>query len=509
LIDKKEKEKIVFTNIPEQPGVKLVCRKQSERDNNPGCLNLDNKELTNIPRLQDEEGLRSLSLQSNSIGRIDNLVSLPSLTYLDLTNNKIKEINNLQQASTLRVLILSKNNIEKIKNLQYLVRLDVLDLHSNKISKIENLGNLSELRVLNLADNRITVVNNLSGLISLKELNLRKNLIEKVNGLASCPKLQLLFLSENNIRKIENISSITEAKQLNKLTLDFNPLCVSHSLLYNFCIKACPHLKHIGTDIKRESELKNGDIAESSEKTDTTIKPSDSKPEEPSVSNEKNTDCKTIADKVEFKEKIKSQGEQHLEKKGIPHDEFIKVIEQEWKAEITRLKTKPTNIGMKKEAKNISLLKGGHAELEEGIILSIYGNALEVLDNIEFQKNVTQITFQYVHFNNIINHSNLSKLMKFQKLNKLCFSHNCLSTFSEISMLESLPYITELTIEHNTIAKTNYLKLYILSRFKNLSVLNSEPVSEIDRYLSHKLFSQYNSILHTSPLFKVYSQYNT
>lgn len=58
-------------------------------------------------------------------------------------------------------------------------------------------------------------------------------------------------------------------------------------------------------------------------------------------------------------------------------------------------------------------MQSGHAEIEGDNLLFIYGNALEVLNNTEFQKSVEQISFQYVRFDYIVNHSNLGKLKRF------------------------------------------------------------------------------------------------
>ena len=160
-------DKIIFAELPGLPGVLVVYRKPSERNVNPERLNLDRRELTQMPLLEGEERLRLLNYQHNFIVKIENLLSLPNLIFLDLYNNQIKEINSLHTVQTLRVLMLGKNLIEKIRNLNSLNKLDVLDLHSNKISKIENISHLQELRVLNLANNQISQGENLEGLLAL------------------------------------------------------------------------------------------------------------------------------------------------------------------------------------------------------------------------------------------------------------------------------------------------------------------------------------------------------
>ena len=73
-----------------------------------------------------------LTFQHNKVNRIENLISLPNLLYIDLYDNCIKEIEGVG-IPTLKVLLLPKNNISRIKNINELQKLEVLDLHNNKI----------------------------------------------------------------------------------------------------------------------------------------------------------------------------------------------------------------------------------------------------------------------------------------------------------------------------------------------------------------------------------------
>jgi leucine-rich repeat-containing protein 49 len=82
-----DEDKIIFAELPQIPGVLVVYRKPSERNANPERLNLDKRDLTHMPLLEGEERLRLLNLQHNHITKIENLVSLPQLIFLDLYNN--------------------------------------------------------------------------------------------------------------------------------------------------------------------------------------------------------------------------------------------------------------------------------------------------------------------------------------------------------------------------------------------------------------------------------------
>jgi Leucine-rich repeat (LRR) protein len=55
-------------------------------------MTLDSRNLKHIPLLEGEEKIKYLNLQNNEIQKIENLVSLPNLTFLDLSVNRLKEI---------------------------------------------------------------------------------------------------------------------------------------------------------------------------------------------------------------------------------------------------------------------------------------------------------------------------------------------------------------------------------------------------------------------------------
>lgn len=94
--------------LPQIPGIIIVYRRPSERASNPETMNLNNRSLDHIPLLEGEEKVKYLHLHGNSVSKIENLVSLPNLHYINLGANKLAEINSFQATLThLRTLILS------------------------------------------------------------------------------------------------------------------------------------------------------------------------------------------------------------------------------------------------------------------------------------------------------------------------------------------------------------------------------------------------------------------
>jgi leucine-rich repeat-containing protein 49 len=438
-------ERIIFAELPGLPGVLVMYRKPSERYANPERLNLDRRDLTQMPLLEGEDKLRLLNYQHNFITKIENLLSLPNLIFLDLYNNQIKEINGLQTVPTLRVLMLGKNQIDKIKNLNSLTKLDVLDLHSNRIGRIENLAVLHELRVLNLANNQICLFENLESLVSLTELNLRRNLIEIVRP---CPlhKLQRLFLSNNRLEKQESIEGLAVFSSLLELALDGNP--IHHSLSYPACIlNRCPQVTHL--DLKKVSS----DMKE-------TSKPI--KIEEPSTNSES----------------------------------LISVISQEWRLEVERLKSLGLDqFKRRKETANDSVLQSGHAEIEGESTLFIYGNALEVLTKAEFQDTVHSIHFLYVKFSSLTQNSLIFQLKKFTGLKKIVLSDNNFNSFIQFSKFEALTGLKSIQVENNESNFCVLFRSFAVYRFIGIEEINSEKVDENDKTRARECFQNFDRIL--------------
>ena len=220
----------LYVELAQIPNIIVVYRRPSERITNADKLSLEQRGLKHVPLLEGEEKLKQLTLSYNEITRIENIVSLPNLTYLDLASNKLSEVNKLPALQHLRILNLSKNQLTKIENLEGLPNLDVLDLNENQIAKIENLAKLPNLRILNLSNNLITVLEMPEAMMNLQELNLRKNLIGEVGQLGKMNSLLRLYLSNNKLASVEGVRSLPA---LSEITLENNPLEQSEGLLRN------------------------------------------------------------------------------------------------------------------------------------------------------------------------------------------------------------------------------------------------------------------------------------
>ncbi|KAJ8577720.1 hypothetical protein ON010_g1490 [Phytophthora cinnamomi] len=94
-------QEVHFAVTAEIPGVPIVYRNQKTKASNPERLNLDRRNLPVIPLLEGEQILRLLNLQNNVIRRIENLLGLPNLIFLDLYNNRIEPLSDADRREAL------------------------------------------------------------------------------------------------------------------------------------------------------------------------------------------------------------------------------------------------------------------------------------------------------------------------------------------------------------------------------------------------------------------------
>eukprot|EP00093_Oithona_nana_P013862 13862.XXX_257668_253458_1 [CDS] Oithona nana genome sequencing. len=216
-------------------------RSEHERAKYPDRINLDRKGLHSVPILADEPDLRLISLQHNSIKRIQHLDTTFRLVFLDLYHNRLEQITGVESLTNLRVLMLGKNRIKRIEGLQRCCRLSVLDLHGNRITQINGLDNLAELKILNLAGNQIRKICNLQGLVSLEELNIRRNRIRNLSGLDNVSLLKL-FISNNELATLATLAKLECLEKLHTIQMEGNPVWSLPDYTH-FVVSALPHLK--------------------------------------------------------------------------------------------------------------------------------------------------------------------------------------------------------------------------------------------------------------------------
>ncbi|KAL4463897.1 hypothetical protein ABPG74_005834 [Tetrahymena malaccensis] len=490
---------IIFCELPQIMGIWVCYRRPCERETNLEKLNLDYMELTHMPLLEGEEKLKILTYQHNKISRIENLVSLPYLLYLDLYDNQVKEIEAIYTLSQLRVLLLPKNQITRIQQIDQLTKLEVLDLHSNKIQKIEGIKTLVNLKILNLANNLIVKLENLESQQNLVELNLKLNLIEKVENIQHLSKLEKLFLQNNRIDSLEGLKCLKSINSLLELNLEGNPVTKTTQQItyYKFILSNTVNLKsldHKLVDLIREDLKKESSSQAQIQNTDDVTTSANTLEDKIRQQGAKQQD--KVNGNIQINQRGGAGEEEDQEDEDINPEEVIEIIGEQWKLELNRVKKLELQNAKKKDYLQNILVEGGHAEIEDDTQLFIYGNAYEiVLSNDQFQEVIDKIQFQYIIFDFIIENQTLNTLKNFKKLKEIILKDNYLVTLLQLAKLEILPSLRSIQIINNPLQKCSFLKEFIVYRFPHIVKINGSDVKDQDKQKAKNLFSNFDRIL--------------
>lgn len=214
------------------------------------------------------------------------------------------------------------------------------------------------------------------------------------------------------------------------------------------------------------------------------------------------SEYQTVLSGIENLPKENKEEAKNQENPDINSENLLQAISKEWEQEIEILKNSKN--GNELADKNLNcLVQSGHAEIEGDTMLYIYGNALEVLNNNDFQKTVQQINFQHIRFDSIVDYNNLPKLRKFTKLSKLAFSNNYLHSFAQVMSLECFPHLSSISIENNDITKATLIKDFIIYRFPLIQIINGINVSEVEKTRVKKLFQRLDKFNSSASFFSV------
>ncbi|XP_070552133.1 leucine-rich repeat-containing protein 56-like [Ptychodera flava] len=109
-----------------------------------------------------------------------------------------------------------------------LPRLKHLKLNNSIIASVRDLGtSLRNLKVLWMARCGLTDLDGISSMSSLQELYLAYNELSDVSPCSMLDNLQLLDLEGNNIDDISHVEFLALCSNLNTLTLEGNPVCIT------------------------------------------------------------------------------------------------------------------------------------------------------------------------------------------------------------------------------------------------------------------------------------------
>ncbi|RLN89798.1 hypothetical protein BBJ28_00012783 [Nothophytophthora sp. Chile5] len=462
----------------EIPGVPIVYRNQKVREepraplaglsllpsallssqtkaSNPERLNLDRRNLPVIPLLEGEQTLRLLNLQNNAIRRIENLLGLPNLIFLDLYNNRVE------------------------------VFAAILACNDNEIDKMQNLNELRELRVLNLGGNLISTLENIENLTLLTELNLRRNQIHRIGAIGKLPSLLRLFLSNNKLETLEALGPLFQVESINELRLDSNGVCGSNPVEYRVrMLRGFPSLKHLDlkplSDTDRKEALLHRTLStrgsglvgfrEGAGLEDTMrlhavacVKALWERRTELVHAGTSSKEARDLPSLTSWGAAKKTTGTSHVgyEEREVP----------------------PTS----REDLTAYSNNAGFSEIEvhgDYRVLVIYGDALEALETSKAHAVVNAISFRYVNMDKVMAAATGaadSNLTHFGRLRRLMFSNNDLQSFEQLLWLGGLG------------TKAEEVRMYTLvyplrfSQSRNTLRLNGEEITAADRLLGKQL----------------------
>lgn len=290
------------------------------------------------------------------------------------------------------------------------------------------------------------------------------------------------------------MASIKDAFYLSELALDGNPVTYKEGY-FQFCVSNCPSLKSLDM-MKITQEMRDNGVPTELDKVKQAAALAEGKTDQSAITDLSSTEqTQKITGNV-------GTGANTASNDDITPEGLLNVISQEWKNEMERIKSLGLDgFKRRKESRNDCLVQSGHAEIEGDKLLFIYGNALEVLNNQEFQKSVVQILFQYVRFDSIISPSNISKLKRFSNLKKLLFQNNNIYSFIQISKLEAIQSLNSISIENNNVSDTVLLRTFIVYRFPNVTEINGDAVSDSDKQKARQQFQFFDKILSNPTIF--------
>ena len=173
---------------------------------------------------------------------------------LDLNHRNLQKIENLSHLKNLRRLSLADNEITQLEGLDENTLLEELVLEENRILKLEGLSTLQFLKKLDLGKNKLVKLENLESLVHLTQLSVEDNQIESLTGLQSLTNLMELYMCSNRIMNVKEVQHLKMLPKLIIVDLSGNRLC-RHESYRMYCVYYLRKLKvldGIGVDINEQ-----------------------------------------------------------------------------------------------------------------------------------------------------------------------------------------------------------------------------------------------------------------
>ncbi|CAL5970224.1 leucine-rich_repeat domain-containing protein [Hexamita inflata] len=144
-------------------------------------LQFTNCPKTNFQGFEQMKQLKILTLNYNSLIKINFLSVLVNLTYLNISYNDIENVSPIENLIELKQIKLDFNKIQDISPLRKLVKLEIIHLNSNQVIDLYPIKYLKELKQLYLQQNQIINILPLKCLTQLVICDVNNNMIQNLS----------------------------------------------------------------------------------------------------------------------------------------------------------------------------------------------------------------------------------------------------------------------------------------------------------------------------------------
>ncbi|XP_005107954.2 volume-regulated anion channel subunit LRRC8D [Aplysia californica] len=213
-----------LTKIPEEVVVLIPCLTSLDLASN------SISDLNNLKDLKVRLNLSELRLDSNHIDNIGPLFYLTGIERLQISNNRICDYKHIPHAlipseNSLRYLSLSSNCLTQIPDLLFMSELRELYLDYNNISTPSSGVLPTSLTYLYLEENVMTTIpESISKMSNLNTLYLSNNKIKSMADFEFPTSLAYLHISDNDIEVIPSLQFSNNISKLTTMDLSGNPI---------------------------------------------------------------------------------------------------------------------------------------------------------------------------------------------------------------------------------------------------------------------------------------------
>jgi len=196
----------------------MSCLAENMRPEKPSSRNV----ITSLGGIEYLTNLATLTFYNNQVDDISPLENLTNLETLRFGENLVSDLSPLQNLTNLKDLSFHYNQVSDISVLENLTNLKTIAFSGNQISDISPLENLTSLEWLFFHENQISDISPLQNLINLTRLVFYTNLVNDISALENLTDLSLLIFYQNKVSDISSLVANTGLGAGDEIKMDQN-----------------------------------------------------------------------------------------------------------------------------------------------------------------------------------------------------------------------------------------------------------------------------------------------